>query len=202
MTQGYKQTLNFIDDDIKHNLHYIFSVHGVPNKIIEVGTFEGLTSCYISDVYGHLGTIKIWCIDPHALSDDLSTDMQTIKQNFLHNISVCANKNIKYMCKSSFDGLLELLNEKITAQFIYIDGDHRSSYVLEDLVLAFNLLPVGGIILCDDTNWVNSKNDQIPDSPSLAPRMAIENFIQCNWHRIRLIDLPRGHQAAFQKINV
>lgn len=197
----YRQTLNFLDDDIKHNLHYIFSIYGVPDKIIEVGTFEGLTSCYISDVYCHVGPIKIWCIDPHEPSDDLSTNMSLIKENFLHNINLCKNKDIEYLCKKSWDGLLDLLNKGVCAQFVYIDGDHRSPYVLEDLVLAFNLLPIGGIILCDDINWVNSKNDKIPDSPSLAPRLAIENFMQCNWHRIRLIDLPRGHQTAFQKIN-
>lgn len=126
--------------------------------------------------------------------------MDLIKENFLYNINICQNKNIEYVPKKSFDGLLELINKNISAEFIYVDGDHRSSYVLEDLVLAFNIIPIGGIILCDDLNWVNSKNNNIPDSPSLAPRMAIENFLQCNWHRIRLIDLPRGHQVAFEKI--
>lgn len=197
----YKQTLNFIDQDIKVNIHHIFSMFGVPHKIIEIGTFEGLTACYITDSYGHINPIKIWCVDPHLPSDDLSQNMNQIKDNFLHNVKQCENNHIEYINQKSWDGLLKLINEGVSAQFIYVDGDHRSPYVLEDMVLAWNLLAPGGVILCDDLNWVNSKDGRIPESPSLAPRLAIESFIQCNWHRIRLIDLPRGHQAAFQKLD-
>lgn len=200
MTEFYKSTFNFIYDDINNNIHYIFKNYGVPTSIIEIGTFEGLTSCYISDVYGHNRSIKIFCIDPHSTSEDLSQDMSVIKENFLYNINLCSNKNIEYISKPSFHGLLDLINKNITAQFIYVDGDHRSAFVLEDLVLAFNLLPIGGVILCDDINWVNSKNNSIDESPSNAPRMAIENFIQCNWNRIKLINLPHGNQTAFEKI--
>ena len=198
--RNYKQTLNFIDEDIRYNIHHIFSIIGVPTKMIEIGTFEGLTSCHITDNYRYINPIKIWCIDPHVLSNDLSESMNEIKNNFLHNINECENNLIEYVNEESWNGLLKLINKEVQVQFIYVDGDHRSPFVLEDLVLAWRLLAPGGVILCDDINWVNSKDGKNPESPSLAPRLAVESFIQCNWHRIRLIDLPRGHQAAFQKI--
>lgn len=195
----YKQTLNFIDTKVQENLNEIFSKNGVPNTIIEVGSFEGITSCYISDVYGHVTDIKIYCIDPHH-SNDLDLDMSIIKENFLYNISICKNKNILHIPKKSFDGLLDCIFNKIVAEFIYIDGDHRSSTVLEDLVLAFNIIPVGGILLCDDVNWFNSKKEHYRDSPNFSPRMAIEQFIQSNWHRIEIINLPNNYQVALRKI--
>jgi predicted O-methyltransferase YrrM len=37
--------------------------------------------------------------------------------------------------------------------FIYIDGSHQASDVLEDAVLAFPLLKEGGIMIFDDYTW-------------------------------------------------
>jgi predicted O-methyltransferase YrrM len=36
---------------------------------------------------------------------------------------------------------------------IYIDGNHEPEYVLEDAVLSFRKLKVGGILIFDDYGW-------------------------------------------------
>jgi cephalosporin hydroxylase len=198
---NYQYSWSFTDSIAKNNIHYIFGKFGIPNLIVEVGTFEGGTTFYISDTYSSfVSKMKIYCIDPHSTSDDLSDDLNEVKQRFLHNLSVCANKNIEYISKPSVPGLIDLINQNVRAQFIYVDGDHKGSTVLSDLVLAFHMLEVGGVILCDDTNWKHPADSDIPDSPSMTPRMAVENFIQCNWHRLTVLDLPNGgNQTAFVK---
>jgi predicted O-methyltransferase YrrM len=182
------------------NVNSIFKSFGVPNSIIEIGTYEGRTTWFITDSYSNLlPKMDIYCIDPHDTSYDLTTDLKVVKENFLHNLSVCKNKNIHYINKTSDDGLLELISKNVKAQFIFVDGDHRGSTVLSDLVLAFKLLEVGGIILCDDVNWRHPETSSIMDSPNMSPRMAVENFIQVNWHRVRVINLPHPGQTAFIK---
>ena len=202
MNSKYTFSISFTDEIAKNNIHYIFSRFGVPSTMIEVGAFEGGTTTWISDTYSpHVPKLEIYCVDPHDHSDDLQDDMDVVHQRFAYNISVCDNKDIHYLRQYSGTGLIELINRGVRAEFIYVDGDHKGSTVLEDLVLSFMLLKPGGVILCDDTNWKHPADSGIPDSPSMTPRMAVENFIQCNWHRLNVLDLPRGGaQTAFQKI--
>ena len=46
-----------------------------------------------------------------------------------------------------------------TYDFIYVDGDHRGHMAMQDLVLSFQKLKVGGIMACDDINrrWAHSQ---------------------------------------------
>lgn len=198
---SYIQTWSFDSPGTKENIHNIFTNFGVPTCMVEIGVYEGRTTCYISDTYSYVvPKFEIYCIDPHNYSDDLlNANISEVKERFIHNISECENKNIHYINKTSSDGLIDLINKKVEPQFIYVDGDHKGSTVLEDLVLSFRLLPIGGVILCDDVIWKHPENSNIPDSPSMNPRMAVENFIQCNWHRLKVINLPHGHQTAFVK---
>ena len=199
---NYQYSWSFTDDIAKDNINYIFGRFGIPNLWVEIGTFEGGTAFHISDTFSHyVKKMQIYCIDPHSTSDDLKQNLQDVQARFLHNLGVCKNKNIVYIQKPSAEGLIELINQNVYPQFVYVDGDHKGSTVLTDLVLAFHMLEPGGVILCDDTNWKHPADSGIPDSPSMTPRMAVENFIQCNWHRLTVLDLPRGgSQTAFVKI--
>ena len=73
---------------------------------------------------------------------------------------------------------------------IYIDGDHRSPYVLMDLVLAFPLLKVDGKMICDDYG-----SENIIDNP----RPAIDAFMYIFQHKISVY--TPGWQLAFTKLS-
>jgi predicted O-methyltransferase YrrM len=180
----------------------IFSTFGCPNTIIEVGVYEGYTTFWMSDVlHQYNPDLKIYAIDPHVGSNDLTdVDFNEIKSNFCHNLQVNDKKNVEYISKHSNKGLIDLINQGTKAQLIYIDGDHKAAEVLTDLTLSWQLLDVGGVIICDDaSSWVfTDKNGT--SSPHMSPRMAIEMFISCYWDRIKPIDLPNGTQTAFMKI--
>ncbi len=79
-------------------------------------------------------------------------------------------------------------------------GAHTADVVLQDLVLSWNILKKGGVILCDDSggSWMFAdKNGYKPVQKS--PRLAVENFIQCFWDKIEIIDLPNNWQTAFRR---
>lgn len=195
----YEFTCDFTDDGVKKNIHHIFTKFGVPNSMIEIGTYEGKTAFYISETYSDIvGTMQMYCIDPHDdRFIDMITDMKVIKKTFLDNLSKCKNKNIEYIPKSSNEGLIDLIARKVKAQFIYVDGGHSASIVLRDMVLANELLVVGGVMLCDDTNW---KDPKFIDSPNMSPRMAVETYMMCNWDKIEILNLPHNRQTGFVKL--
>lgn len=183
------------------NFNFIFQTMGVPSTIVEIGVFEGYTTLWLNDnLHQYNENLKIYAIDPHLGSIDMLEKPEDVKEMFLHNVNASEYKHIEYIPKKSVDGLLELIQKNVKAQLIYIDGDHFADTVLTDLVLSFQLLEKGGVILCDDaTTWqyVDKNNTK---SAQMSPRLAIESFITCNWHNVHPIKLPDSSQTAFIKL--
>ncbi len=198
----YRFTVNFYGDGANiSNLSFLFQKFGIPSTIVEVGCYEGWTTFWLSDQLTQYNeNLKIYAIDPHDHSDDLSDTINVAKENFLHNLESHPNKNVTHIPEYSNKALIGLINSGVTAELIYIDGDHFASSVLTDLVLAWELLPVGGVILCDDSTEWKFKDKNGTASAQMSPRMAIEMFIQCNWHKVQPIVLPNGLQTAFMKV--
>lgn len=190
------------DNWIKDNFLSIFRNSGVPNCIIEIGVFEGKTTTWLSDTFfKHNPELKIHAIDPHGGSQDLSDfDFKEIKNHFLHNVKVAKNQNIIFHECDSTSALLNLYQEKVTADLIYIDGDHTAPQVLTDLVLSWQILSPNGIILCDDFMWkYRDKNNNFALQKS--PKIAIDYFIHCNFENLNILSLPHNNQIAFRKIS-
>lgn len=183
------------------NITDIVNNNGVPNTVVEVGVFEGSTTFWMADnLTPHNKNLKIYAIDPHVGSNDMSEDFNIVQSNFVSNLDECQYKNVEYIRKHSKQGLIDLINRGVQVEFAYIDGDHKAAEVLEDLVLTWQLLVVGGIVLCDDTTTWKYKDVNGTYSAQMSPRMAIEMFLQCNWHKIQILSLPDGSQTAFRKI--
>lgn len=199
----YRYSMDFnVDGGSYKNLAKIIENNGCPMTYIEVGVFEGSTLFWLVDQLKNFNPdLSAYAIDPHVGSIDMGDDFVQVKENFAHNLSVCTHKKITHIPKHSQDGLIDLINQNVKAELIYIDGDHRASEVLTDLVLSWKLLKVGGIILCDDTTVWKYSDKNGTQAAQMSVRMAVEMFIQCNWHKLRLINLPDGAQTAFLKIS-
>lgn len=183
------------------NIAHFINSHGIPNTIIEIGVFEGSTTFWLADqLTPHNPNLKIYAVDPHVGSNDMTEDFNEVQKNFVHNLNECQYKNVTYLQKHSQDGLIDLINQQVKAELIYIDGDHKASEVLTDLVLSWKLLHVGGIMLCDDTTTWRYTDRNGTESAQMSVRMAVEMFIQCNWHKLRILSIPDGTQTAFMKI--
>ncbi len=76
---------------------------------------------------------------------------------------------------------------------IYVDGNHRATCVLEDLVLAWRLLEPGGLMIADDYGW---KADL---DLSDRPRMAIDFFTETFAEELEVIH--RRCQVAMRKVS-
>lgn len=199
---SYRFTMDFnVIGGSKQNIAHIVNNFGIPNTIVEVGVFEGGTTFWMSDeLTKHNEKLKIYAIDPHRDSVDLKDDLNEVHERFVHNLKVNSHKNIEYIRDYSENGLIDLINRGVKPELIYIDGDHRASEVLTDLVLSFKLLVPGGVILCDDaTDWKYTDEHGV-SATQMSPRMAIEMFVACNWNKITPIRMPDAGQTAFKKL--
>ena len=179
------------------SIQSLISQFGVPKTVVEIGLFEGNTTFNLTQfIASQYPDYKHYAIDPYGESDDLEEEVvESAEVLFKANLDEFEYKdNIEFINKSSHDALIELYNRGVKADLIYIDGDHRANAVLEDLVLSYNLLNEGGIILCDDC--IAWRHERLQDNPKLA----VDAFVSCYWDKVAVEQLPNGYQIALRKL--
>lgn len=199
----YKFTTDFsYCSGTRTNIAYIIEKFGLPSSILEIGVYEGHTTFWLAELLDKFNyEYSYFAVDPHEGSRDLTdVDFEVIRSNFVHNLKEYNSSNVKYIKKYSSTAIVDLAYDNVKFDFIYVDGDHRASQVLTDLVLSWECTRPGGVILCDDaTEW--KFTDANNSSPAqMSPRMAIETFIMCNWDRLSIIKLPDSAQTAFIRV--
>ena len=183
-------------DHIKNSFLRILNEHIVPLVSIEIGVFEGESTFNITSLLIQRDTsYKHYAIDPFTASENLTQDVvDAAKLKFKEYM--LEFPQVELIEKNSFDVLLELYQRGIKADFIYVDGSHFAKDVLSDAVLGFELLNIGGVMLFDDAvSW--RYGEQIQDSPKIA----IDSFIQCNWNRLTVLEMPNGYQTAIKRVS-
>ncbi len=199
----YKFTMDFsIDGSTQKNVTHIITKLGLPKSILEIGVFEGKTTFWIAETLDRFyHDYTYYAVDPHSTSSDIDwVELTDVKSNFVHNLSSYTGNSVHYVNKTSTQALVDFCTRGVEFDFVYVDGDHRAAQVLADLVLSWECLTVGGVILCDDaTDWKFTDTNG-SSSAQMSPRMAIETFVMCNWDRLHIIKLPDSSQTAFVKI--
>jgi predicted O-methyltransferase YrrM len=187
----------------QRSIQQLIGMYGAPRTVIEIGCFEGHTTFGLTEMLVQKNSnYKHYAIDPYDMSDDLALDvLNEAGQLFMSNLEEFKYKdNVEFIHDTSWNGLLKLLHRGVKADLIYIDGDHRAETVLNDLVLAFGLVDVGGVILCDDcVSWKHQDSEKRYNLQS-SPKLAVDNFIQCNWDKVEVLTLNNGYQTAFRKL--
>jgi hypothetical protein len=117
--------------------------------ILEVGSYHGRSTRALADNLVEGG--MIFCVDPwnEIFYDDQSKICwrdPTSYNSFLVNLHDKIESNSVY----PFRGILADFPAIFKFDFIFIDGDHRYSYVKDDLTRALNLLSKNGLIAGHD----------------------------------------------------
>ena len=170
----------------------IFRRHGwdasAPRSILEIGCFEGLSTCWmLNNLLKHPDS-RMVCMDTFEGGSQHirdATDMASVREAFFRNVGKTGRSDT---------GLLRLLQENHEAfDFIYVDGSHLSTDVLVDLVLGFRLLNVGGLCICDDYLWEGQSD------PRHSPKMAIDAFSSIFSEQLQFVPVINT-QFAFKRI--
>lgn len=176
----------FETNNIKESFDKLTSLIDVNSKLtmIEIGCFEGRSTCYFINNFLLNSNSIIYCIDTFGGSKEHSeAEKENLYEKFVSNIKTTSN-NQKAIIKQgfSFDELCKLNIENIKADIIYIDGSHEACDVLADAILAWNCCKVGGYVIFDDYLW---KYKHVTNSPKIA----IDSFTNIYHDKI---DLMRG----------
>jgi hypothetical protein len=157
----YKFTTDWFTQHIPHWLE-TFELAGKditkPLRILEVGAYEGRSTCWISDnMLTHIDsrldvidTFEDWVEHPGEPEDRLY-------RLFLRNISISKNsEKMKVYPGDSRVFLPVFLKEDLKYDFIYIDGNHNTENVIIDGLCAFHLLKSDGVIIFDDYEFTSN----------------------------------------------
>ena len=149
-----------------------------PNNTLEIGALYGGGSVYI---------LEEFCKHPESTHTILDIN----ENDFIVNNLIPYGKKVKYILGESSDGF-RTLKGKDVFDLIYIDGNHMSNYVLEDVVNSFYCLKENGYIIFDDYGggWEQEKYLQV--------RTAVDSFNHSYYKYIEILHV--GYQVIMKKI--
>lgn len=158
-----------------------------PVTAVEVGSFEGQSTLWILENLLQHPESKMYCLDTFQGGIEHSTSQTSnLWERFCANIASSPHaKKVEVRRNLSRVSLVKLINEGVQADFVYIDGSHQAPDVLEDLVLAFRVLKVGGLMICDDYLWFMEKPAQRDMLNS--PKPAIDAFVNLYMRKLNVI---------------
>jgi predicted O-methyltransferase YrrM len=135
-----------------NNWFDVIPINDKPINYLEIGTHYGANAISCHQSYAAHTNSKIYCIDPW---DDNSSyphfkgEQITIFETFLQNIKNTNRPDKFIIYKDYSNNVIPKLTDNFF-DIIYIDGNHDPEYVLEDAVLSYRKLKVGGYMIFDD----------------------------------------------------
>lgn len=163
------------------------------SRVLEVGSFEGKSSCWIIDNKLNKEDGIITCVDSWlGGSEHSGIDMGSVKSRFLNNIK--GNEgNVEIIENDSYSALLSLQHRTDYYDFIYIDGGHTAKDVITDCILSFPLLKPTGVMAMDDYMWGYG---QLPNKE--VPKLSIDLFLEAYADQIKILNI--GNQVWVEKV--
>ena len=126
-----------------------------PIRYLEIGTFYGANLFSVGKSYASHPDSRMYCIDPWIDYDDYPEykgRQESVYETFSRNLESSCQKD-KITVVRGFSHIEIPKFEDDFFDIVYIDGNHEPEYVLEDAVLSFRKLKVGGHLIFDDYGW-------------------------------------------------
>lgn len=204
-------TFEFTNDWFKTRIRAVWTsllARTKPSKILEIGSYEGASACFLVEFLGASPLGELHCIDTWVGGEEhtaANIDMAAVERRFHANIAIArgrvANPVEVVVHKGPSDAeLARLLAEGKRGyfDFVYVDGSHQAPDVLSDAVLAFKLMTIGGVIAFDDYLW--AETHPYGRDPLRCPKPAIDAFVNLNFRKLKVLKGPL-EQLFVQKMS-
>jgi predicted O-methyltransferase YrrM len=169
----------FYESYLYYNIKDYFLDINAPLNILEIGCYEGLSSCYFSDELLNNPDSTLDCVDPWNLEDSTTPVKNNTYDIFINNIALSKNKEkIKVHKKYSNEFFSQIENNKLY-DIIYIDGSHIPEDVKFDMDNSFKVLKKGGMMWMDDymsTEEVKSTIDEFVKSHNKEIKVFVKKY--------------------------
>jgi len=159
--------------------------------MIEIGSYEGQSACYLITKYAAIRPIEIHCVDTwEGGREHDASQMADVERRFDYNIDLAIHRSVHPVAftkhkSTSAAALRELLGQRLEPfDLIYIDGSHYAPDVLVDAVIGFQLLRVGGMMIFDDYLWHLETGK--PRDLLNMPKLAIDAFTNIFAQKIKV----------------
>jgi len=176
------------------------------SNVLEIGSYEGRSTCYMIEKLKHKKNCKMYCIDTWEGSmEHKNHNMQSVEQRFDSNVRIALGENInslevKKLKMYSIQAVSYLLTSNLYGffDFVYVDGSHTSADVLSDAVNAYYLLKPGGLMVFDDYLWnygfVKTGN------PLQCPKIGVDSFINAFHGKVEVLLGFPSYQLYVKKL--
>jgi len=139
-------------------------------RFLQIGAFTGNASVWMVDNVLTQRNSILEDVDTWSGSDEQEhKEMDWLDVERTYDSKIAFRPNIIKYKMDSKEFLRSI--EKVTFDFIYIDGDHTAEGVLQDAVLGWRLLKPGGIMAFDDYLWED------PRGIEFQPGWSIDTFV-------------------------
>ena len=165
-----------------------------PRTVVEVGSYEGSSAYWMMKELLLSPESRLYCIDFWGGEGG--------EERFAHfqaNLAELPNVGqIEVIRDWSHNALRELAARGVQADLLYVDGGHEAPTVLRDLVTGFDLVKVGGLVICDDYLWADPR---FGGNRTLGrPKIALDAFTTIYADKLRMVQGLPNVQLYFQKI--
>ena len=172
-----------------------------PARVLEVGSYEGASTCYLIEKLTPVHALEIHCVDTwaggleHQADGQAPARMGAVEARFHHNTATAVARAPSGVELVLHKGQSDLQLARLLSggkagyfDFIYIDGSHQAPDVLCDAVLGFRLLRIGGIMVFDDYLWAES----LPHGkdPIRCVKPAVDAFTTLYCRKLEIIQAP------------
>jgi len=156
---------------------FLSGLKGRPCRLLEIGTLEGRSAIWMAENIATHKSSSVETIDAYE-HPKLRSNLAVTNGKVTFHLGLSA-KVLRTLPFDAYD-------------FIYIDGCHWTINVLEDAVLAFRLLKVGGVMAFDDYLWDDPQWNQ-----DGQPKEAVDAFLAVYSGKIDV--LHHEHQVWIRK---
>lgn len=175
---------------------------GKPIQALELGSFEGRSACWLMDNILTHPDARLTCVDNyHYVSNNDAGAEEAREFNALHlnrarrlflsntkpygrRVRLVQSPTREYLCRAILQGR--------AFDLAYIDAAHVASMALLDLVLVWELIVRGGVVVMDDMRWPG----QGQPADGRGPARALASFQAC---RDDVVHIAQDNVAFIRK---
>lgn len=166
---------------------------GARRNILELGSFEGRSACWMSDNLLDHPDSTLTCVDTFCGTPEFGTMFSAIftharsslHDRFVRNIANSKNaRKVRTFITTTEKYLDEIQDDGFQFDLIYVDAGHFEHEAYYDGLASYNVLRPGGILVFDDYLWAPHFGFPVKTAVNRLEKELPMRLLHDGWQRI------------------